>query len=107
LENYILGLLRDKIKKALKNNDIRSALSDWNRTVLVKLPEFNFSIISKDGIVEVNLEEVKDPDIVMEMRLETLIDLIHDKITPMNAYSRRKVKVKASLQDLRLLSRIL
>ncbi len=107
MENYVIGLVKNKINKSLENDDITATIEKWNRKVLVKLPEFVFTIISENGQVIVEIGKIGDPDIILETKLETLLDLIHDKITPLNAYSRKKVKINASLSDLRTLSRIL
>jgi SCP-2 sterol transfer family. len=94
-------------KAANKANEyIEKKLSGFNRNIKVRVDEKELYFKIENSKVERTNKEEKT-DITISMSAETMKALVSEKLSLLEAYATKKVKVKAKIQDLLYLNRLL
>jgi len=94
-------------KAANKANEyIEKKLSGFNRNIKVRVDEKELYFKIENSNVERTNKEEKT-DITISMSAETMKALVSEKLSLLEAYATKKVKVKAKIQDLLYLNRLL
>lgn len=99
MENYEDAI--DRAISSLKNCDLKG----FDRSVLLRIGDREFCFVVESS--EIKKASVAKPDITIEMSDDTFKALASGEISPMKAYALRRVKVKASLKDIMLLTKLL
>ncbi len=79
-------------------------LPGWDRTIQYYFPDMEeyWAMVIEDGHpLPVMREELDDPDIRLTMSAETFIGLMNKTLSGLVAMTTGKVKVKASMADMR------
>ena len=94
-------------KAANKANEyIEKKLSGFNRNIKVRVDEKELYFKIENSKVERTNKEEKI-DITISMSAETMKALVSEELSLLEAYATKKVKVKAKIQDLLYLNRLL
>jgi putative sterol carrier protein len=102
MENYEDTLNRAiAFLKNCKNGDLKG----FDRSVLLRIGDREFCFVIESS--EIKKASIAKPDITIEMSDDTFKALASGEMSPMKAYALKKVKVKASLKDIMLLTKLL
>jgi len=97
-----------EIDKAVNkaNEYIEKKLSGFNRNIKVRVDETEFYFKIENSRVE-RMNKEEKTDITISMSAETMKALVSEELSLLEAYASKKVKVKAKIQDVLYLSRVL
>jgi putative sterol carrier protein len=99
--------LREALEKArtrMIGDDGTPVLPGWDRKIQYYFPDVEeyWAMVVEDGYpLPVTCEELDDPDIRLTMSTETFVGLMDKTINGLVAMTTGKVKVKASMADMR------
>jgi hypothetical protein len=91
------------------NEKVASSFKGWNRRMRYVFPDIGLSvtIVVQNGIPEPPVKGGdEEAQILYEMASNTLLEIARKEISGMQAYTRKLVKVKASLPDLLKLQKL-
>ena len=103
-----LNELVDKFNKRVNvDKKLRDEIFDLDRKIVLNFKDDGkYYLHLENGSLNF-IEPIDDPDIVVEMSVETLNKILSKEIDALSAYITRKIVVKASLSDKLLLSELL
>lgn len=89
-------------KKSKEDEKLREKLKDFTRDIAIDLEDdldFNFKI-SDGKVSELKEGKLDKADITINTDSDTLKAILSKEMRPMEAYARKKIKVKASFLDM-------
>ena len=103
-----LNELVDKFNKRVNvDKKLRNEIFDLDRKIVLNFKDNGkYYLHLENGSLNF-IEPIDDPDIVVEMSVETFNKILSKEIDALSAYITRKIVVKASLSDKLLLSELL
>ncbi|MEM4312943.1 MAG: SCP2 sterol-binding domain-containing protein [Thermoplasmata archaeon] len=103
-----LNELVDKFNKRVNvDKKLRDEIFDLDRKIVLNFKDDGkYYLHLENGSLNF-IEPIDDPDIVVEMSVETFSKILSKEIDALSAYITRKIVVKASLSDKLLLSELL
>lgn len=103
-----LNELVDKFNKRVNvDKKLRDEIFDLDRKIVLNFKDDGkYYLHLENGSLNF-IEPIDDPDIVVEMSVETFNKILSKEIDALSAYITRKIVVKASLSDKLLLSELL
>jgi putative sterol carrier protein len=100
----------NSVKNKFNDPKLKSRFASFSKNMQFSFPdlETSYSIKVENGIVKsLKEEKIDQPDIIVTIESQILIDIINKKINPMKAYTTGKLKAKGKLTDLLKLQKIL
>ena len=102
IEDHLQEAISKFNQKAATDEKLRSELAGVERTVLIKLDDgraFNFDVRNgKAG--DLRIGSAGNAQIIIESNERTLEALFKKEIRVMKAYATKKLRIKASLEDM-------
>ncbi len=99
----------DRLERAFRkrwNNDekFRSSLEGKDRDILIDLrAEGAWTLKVRDGdLVSIDEGKPRDPDVKIDAEAEDFVAVFNGEISPLEAYVKRRIKVKAGFRDILL-----
>lgn len=113
-EVKFLAIVEEKItlfnEKVKEDSNFAKIIGTSDRTVAISISDGNTYVCElKDGILS-QISKSSAPvtsDISLESDFETIESILNNELSPMKAYVKRKLSVKASFRDLMLLRQLL
>lgn len=98
-----------KTRSKLLDENGRAIFPGWSRQVLYHLTDLDETWLLRitDGMPQEWVQEkVEEPDIKLTMTSDVLVKLMNGEIGGLTAFTTGQVKIKASMEDLRQLQRL-
>ncbi|MDG6219860.1 MAG: SCP2 sterol-binding domain-containing protein [Candidatus Thermoplasmatota archaeon] len=101
LEDKLLAAINKYRKKIEEKPEYKEELAGWTRTVLVDAGEekYHFTIDNAE-VKDFAHGPMDEAEIKLISDAPILIGLLDGEISPMKAYAKKQIKIKASLSDL-------
>jgi putative sterol carrier protein len=102
IEAVLKDLIERFNKKALEDDKLRKELKDVTRKIEINISDQgSFNMLLKDvKLIDFSKGEADSPDIKVITDSETFDGLLSRKIGPMKALATKRLKIKASLEDM-------
>lgn len=101
LEEKLLAAI-DKFKTKIEEKpEYKAELEGWTRSVLIDAGDekYNFSIDNAE-VKDFQAGDMEGADIALVSDTKTFIGLLDGEISPMKAYAKKQIQLKAPLADL-------
>jgi len=100
LEEKLLGAVEKFKAKIAEKPDYKKELEGWKRSVLIDSGEEKYHFLIEDAQVkDFQAGPMEMADIKIFSDNQTLIGLLDGEISPMKAYAKKQLQLKASLSD--------
>ena len=104
--------LRDMVdtfnRRADKDEKMQKELEGMEKSIQIDVEEGSYKMFLRDlHLQDMGAGTIEGPDILITTDSATMIGIINKEIKPMKAYATKKIKLKASLQDLIVLKSVL
>jgi len=102
VEEYIRNTIAEFNEKAKTDEKLKASLQNFERVVVIKLDDgraFHF-LVSQGRAGDLQKGAVENAQVVIESDAETVEKLCKREIRIMKAYATRKLRIKASLEDI-------
>lgn len=107
-EQQVLACL-DRIEQGFRRKwendaDFRDSLEGKDRDIVIDLTDLGaWSLRVRDGkLQEIEEGGIEDPDVRLRSKAEDFLAIFDGELSPLEAYMKKKVKVKAGLRDILL-----
>lgn len=110
IEEKINSMVERFNRRVEKDENLRSYVGDLERRIAIHINDADITYVTdlhEGRLAHVKRGEKDGADIILTTDKATMLGLLDGTIKPMKAYALKKFKLKASLQDILLMKKLL